>query len=180
MRQTLSLCILAGVAAASGCIVQPIAPAAGDAGTVPGSDAAIDGGTPAGADSGTDAGADAGSTSRPDAGVDAGVDAGTDAGINCSGTNEPMFPTLDDVCSTSADCSIGLHQTDCCGNLSAVGLNNSAVSTFNTDEVICVGMYPGCGCAGGVITCDDGSRTFDRTKLGVVCDAGACWTFSHQ
>src|SRR5687768_9101157 len=42
--------------------------------------------------------------------------------------------TLDDGCGTDENCSIGIHQTDCCGNAAAIGFNHSERDRFDRDE----------------------------------------------
>src|SRR5438045_2875863 len=68
-----------------------------------------------------DAGLDAGGTA--DAGTpdgdsyDAGPSdgGGGDAGTMCGAGLASSFPTFNRACSADADCTIGMHQTDCCG-----------------------------------------------------------------
>jgi hypothetical protein len=69
-----------------------------------------------------------------------------------------------------------IHQTDCCGNSAAWGINDAEVEDFEAAEAICSGMYPECDCPAMPPLADDGNNgTLD--ELGVDCVEGACMTF---
>jgi len=88
------------------------------------------------------------------------------------------FPTFDKTCATTADCFIALHTTSCCGSITALGLASTERDRFARDEAICDGQYPGCGCAAGPPTAEDGRDcgTFDTSCVALRCTAGQCTT----
>ena len=131
----------------------------------------IDGGSDAGL---VDAGlVDAGLT---DAGL---TDAGPDAGIACGSGSASAFPTFDRACNSDSDCTFGMHETDCCGSMTALGIATSAVALFGTDEALCEAMYPGCGCASDSVETDTGASVppGDGPSAVVVhCTSNICTT----
>jgi hypothetical protein len=97
------------------------------------------------------------------------------AAVMCSGTSPAMFPTFDRSCGGDGDCFAALHQTDCCGNSRALGLNVSARAAFAAAEMTCRAQYPGCGCPARAPTDDDG-RSSVSGQFDARCMAGACRT----
>lgn len=118
-------------------------------------------------DTGTDGGDDA---SEPDASE-------SDAGeIVCTGEGEPVFPTFDRTCSGPEDCTIALHQSDCCGSIVALGIAASEREAFDAAEAICQPMWPGCRCAPQPTMADDGTNASLGGEPVVECNAGTCTT----
>ena len=117
----------------------------------------------------------------PDAGspADAGpADAGADV-VACAPGSAHTFPSFNRACSSVGDCTIGLHQTDCCGSMTAMGIAASAAAVFATDEASCEAMYPACDCASNLLTTDDGAMVPAGDGAGAVivqCTGGLCST----
>lgn len=101
----------------------------------------------------------------------------TDTGpaIVC-GSAGGTFPTFDARCTADEDCAVGVHQTDCCGNMAALGMRRGERPAFDAAEAICRPMYPGCGCPTRGVLADDGQWSHDRGALRVRCLAGRCVT----
>lgn len=101
----------------------------------------------------------------------------TDTGptIVC-GSAGGTFPTFDARCTADEDCAVGVHQTDCCGNMAALGMRRGERPAFDAAEAICRPMYPGCGCPTRGVLADDGQWSQDRGALRVRCTAGRCVT----
>jgi hypothetical protein len=92
----------------------------------------------------------------------------------CCGCETPVFPTFDAACAGDSDCFLGLHQVDCCGTMTAIGVTASQQGAFESAEAVCRGMYPGCGCPAGPVTTEDGSICVEG--VAVHCVAGMCRT----
>ena len=109
-----------------------------------------------------------------------GADGGPGAGVECRGGVPSSFPTFDRACSSDQDCTIGLHQTDCCDGMAAMGIDTSEASLFAADEAICEAMFPTCDCSkAGAITTDDGSMAPAGTGASAVvvhCTSSVCTT----
>ncbi len=119
-----------------------------------------------------DAGTDAGSS-------DGGTPQSTDAGVDCRGGSVSSFPAFDRTCVSDDDCTIALHETNCCGSLDVMGIAAAAAAVFAADEALCESMFPGCGCASGAVTTDDGASAPEGSAASAVvvhCVAGACTT----
>lgn len=101
----------------------------------------------------------------------------TDGGdlIMCAGPT-PSFPSFDKTCTGTADCVIGIHQTNCCGATKAIGINQAEKARFTTDEQICEGQYPPCACAATPTVAEDGQIASATTKIVVECQANKCMT----
>ena len=109
---------------------------------------------------------DAGS-SRADAAAADARPVPTDAGI-C----EP-FPPFDRRCSGPDECSIGVHQIDCCGTHRALGLAERVRASFSELEVDCRNAMPACDCPPGPTVADDESTAFSDMPA-VACIDGIC------
>ncbi len=105
-------------------------------------------------------------------------DAGGDGGdvVMCTGMPR-SFPTFNKACTGAGDCAIVLHQTDCCGSLAALGINQGERARFDRDEALCRSMYPGCDCAARPTLAEDGNQALSPTDISVDCRVGACTTF---
>lgn len=78
------------------------------------------------------------------------------------------FPIYDKGCTTTDNCSFGLHQIDCCGTLSAVGFNHAFKDAFDLAEKPWRASCPGCGCPSGPTKAESG-MTCDSNKIVVKC-----------
>jgi hypothetical protein len=87
-----------------------------------------------------------------------------------------QFPSFDKSCVDVGECVIALHQTNCCGTLAAIGINVAEQAAFEAAEAICESQYPGCGCAAGPTTAEDGNSSTDDTAIVVDCVEGSCTT----
>ena len=127
-------------------------------------------------------------------------DAGTDASTNDSsssdtGTDAPYAACFDatgqldyslKTCQGDGDCVIKQEQTDCCGTILYVGVNQSSTSAFDTCEAAWVSHFPGCGCASGQTKTEDGKTTYpnaDATAPAIHCtdftsNGGVCLTYT--
>jgi hypothetical protein len=85
---------------------------------------------------------------NPDAAANGSFDAASEAGIDageggasdrvlCSGAGSPSFPAFDKACASDADCTVSLHQTDCCGTRAAIGFARAEADRFAADEKVC-------------------------------------------
>lgn len=115
-------------------------------------------------------------TTRDDAGGPS--DAGADAAANACA----YVDTIDRSCSSDADCHVGLHQTDCCGNAVMIGFRASEQATYASSESACMASYPGCGCPAMLPTTDSGETVTDTSAVQVACvvttgAAQACRTY---
>lgn len=106
--------------------------------------------------------------------LDAGATRDTPVARPDAGPCEP-FPSFDRGCARAEDCSVGFHQTDCCGTVRALGLAERVRAAFSELEVRCRAEYPDCMCAAGPTTADDGS-TAASDMPAVACLAGTCTT----
>jgi hypothetical protein len=88
-----------------------------------------------------------------------------------------VFPPFDRSCQDEPDCRVAVHQVDCCGTRSALGINYLEQDRFNEAETICEPQYPRCGCPDRGIFADDGNSTYEVADLGVFCSDGSCSTF---
>jgi hypothetical protein len=102
------------------------------------------------------------------------ADAG--APIVCGGS-VGSFPTFDRSCNVASDCFVATHQTDCCGNSRAMGLNVSQRAAFQSAEAICAPMYPACGCPARPPVADDGNVGTFSTMIAVDCRSGLCTSY---
>lgn len=97
------------------------------------------------------------------------------APVKC-GDNPTSFPTFTKFCQTDADCDYVVHQTDCCGNATAIGVWTEVKAAFEAAESDCRGQYPGCGCPAMPPKGEDGN-TSAKTSFGVACKRSQCMTF---
>lgn len=95
--------------------------------------------------------------------LDAGPPA-VDAGAACD-----FADSLERGCGDDTNCVVGVHQTDCCGNTVAIGMNHSERDRFDALEPICRASYPGCGCPNGPTTTDTGETAFDPATIQAAC-----------
>ena len=96
------------------------------------------------------------------------------APIKC-GENPPMFPTYTNFCETDDDCDYVIHQTDCCGNATAMGVWKLVKSNFESAETQCKSQYPDCGCPAMPPQAQDGN-TSATGSFTVTCNSGQCKT----
>lgn len=97
------------------------------------------------------------------------------APVKCA-DNPSSFPSFTKFCQSDADCDYVVHQTDCCGNATAIGVWKEVKSAFEKAESECRGQYPGCGCPAMPPKGEDGN-TSAKTSFGVACKSGQCMTF---
>ena len=92
------------------------------------------------------------------------------------GPGEP-FPIFGERCATVEDCAIAIHQTDCCGNTYAFGIERTEQAAFDRAERSCRGTYPACGCASGPTVTESGLPAYDPSAISVYCsDESRCDT----
>ena len=121
---------------------------------------------PSGSSSATDPQTSGGSTGQGTGGGD----------VMCGG--DPLaFPDFSKQCATVDDCAIVIHQSDCCGNSDALGLNKAEVPAFDAAEAICESQYPGCGCPTEGTTAEDGVLVSDAAAIHVACVDNQCQTY---
>lgn len=97
------------------------------------------------------------------------------APVKCA-DNPSSFPSFTKFCQSDADCDYVVHQTDCCGNATAIGVWKEVKSAFEKAESECRGQYPGCGCPAMPPKGEDGN-TSAKTSFGVACKSAQCMTF---
>jgi len=72
---------------------------------------------------------------------------------------------------------MGMHQTSCCGDMAAIGINHSERERFDQAEAKCESQYPGCGCPQGPTVTDTGQQATNSSQIQVECRSGTCTTF---
>lgn len=106
-----------------------------------------------------------------------GSEAGGGPSLSCY-QNEPFGATgLDRSCARASDCVVAQHMVDCCGTMTAFGLNAKDEQRFKLAERKCAATFPACGCAPGPTQIDDGSEAFVGTGIEVACHQGTCTTY---
>ncbi|MDH5490347.1 MAG: hypothetical protein OEY14_00080 [Myxococcales bacterium] len=95
--------------------------------------------------------------------------------VDCSssGAGGWASPALDKSCTLASECVIVYHQLDCCGSELALGINAAAQPRAEILEAECRAMYPGCGCAAGPITAEDGNTGLPG-DFAPSCEGGQC------
>jgi hypothetical protein len=151
-------------------------PAAGDAG---GADAHGDAPIPLGDD--------VSDAATLETSTDAPVDDAADAAsyLACMDSSGQLSYSLKG-CQSDGDCSIQQEETDCCGTILYVGVNQSSVSEFKACESAWEAHFPGCGCASGQTKTEDGHLTYPGHDAGapaVHCtdftnNGGVCLTYT--
>lgn len=108
--------------------------------------------------------------------TDAGVDGGAplDGGPFDAGMCGAAFPTFDRGCEINADCSVVLHQVDCCGTNVALGIRFDGVSSFDTRETACRALFPVCDCVSQPTAADDGTVDDGIRPVRSECVGGNC------
>lgn len=96
------------------------------------------------------------------------------APVKC-GQNPPSFPTYTKYCQADDDCDFVIHQTDCCGNATAIGVWKLVKGAFESAEATCKSQYPGCGCPAMPPKAEDG-ETSTTSSFAVSCVSGSCTT----
>ena len=89
---------------------------------------------------------------------------------------------FDARCTSNLDCTVGMHQLDCCGNIIAFGIAASALMDFTVAEASCQQMIgpkgPMCiGCGTPFTQADDGHSRSAGMRLGIGCIKGTCASF---
>ena len=99
-----------------------------------------------------------------------------DMTLVCSfGGDAGDFPRFDKTCTNSASCSIGFHQSDCCGSLRAIGFNHANRDAFDAAEKQWEATCAKCNCPPAPTLTDDGKSGTMQT-ITVSCDSGSCVT----
>lgn len=131
--------------------------------------------TSGGTSSSDSASSEPGSTGEPSTTGGTGETTGGGGPIQCT-ADPQVFPEFDRSCMNNRDCTIVLHQVDCCGSLVAWGVNNDAGKPFAEAEAVCQEQFPQCDCAPMLTVCDDGKMTGDVGLIEVACVDGSCGT----
>lgn len=97
--------------------------------------------------------------------------------VICSGPGAPRFPTFDKSCVADRECVVVTHQTDCCGNSEAIGVNAGQQMSFDDAERICRSQYPACGCPARPPVAEDGQSANDPSRIAVSCRGGQCTSY---
>jgi hypothetical protein len=137
-----------------------------------------------GAPGAIDASADA-TGEGPRDGADAGTDASADAPVRADASDGPNACSFADMlnrgCTPSRGCVAVIHQTDCCGNTVAIGLNAADQANFMAQEQACVASYPHCGCPMGPTRTDSGETVGDPGMIKVKCtNTNVCRTYVNN
>jgi hypothetical protein len=149
--------------------------------TDPGSASSSGGSSSGGSSSGSSSssGGSSSSSGSSSGGVDAGPDAGYLACMDGQGTLDSSLKT----CQHDGDCVIKQEEADCCGTIRFVGINASKAAAFATCEASWEAHFPGCGCASGRTTTEDGKESQPGQDGGApqvhcAADKGLCLTFT--
>lgn len=86
------------------------------------------------------------------------------------------YPEFDKSCELDTDCTVVVHQTDCCGNSVAVGISASEQDAFYDVETECSIDFPPCGCPSRPTEAEDGGRAGVQL-IDVECNEGTCTTY---
>lgn len=105
---------------------------------------------------------------------DAVVDSPKDSPRDVVSCAPGSFQTFDKGCTSDTNCAFGLHQTDCCGSLTAVGFNHALKTGFDNAESAWRASCPACACPPAPTTAEDGKSGND---IGVRCTDGKCTTY---
>jgi hypothetical protein len=97
------------------------------------------------------------------------------AGVMCTGANG-VFPAFDKTCTLADDCTIGIHQTNCCGATQAIGMTKAELSRFTAAEKVCVDQYPPCACPATPTAAEDGHTPVGGQAIVVECQSRKCMT----
>jgi hypothetical protein len=95
-------------------------------------------------------------------------------GVLCAAAGVERFPTFERACETATDCVAVEHQVNCCGTDVLLGIRADEQVAFDEAEATCRGMYPGCGCAEGPTTADDGTTADGVAGGRVECRENVC------
>ena len=87
-----------------------------------------------------------------------------------------VFPVYVKQCATVDDCAMVIHQTDCCGNMAALGIDKDEVPAFDAAEALCQSQYPECACPTMGFVAEDGAVVQTVEAIDLVCVEGACKT----
>jgi hypothetical protein len=112
---------------------------------------------------------DSGSTVDAASGTDAA--SATDAGPPTADTGSSAcayVDTLDRSCASDTDCTVGLHQTNCCGS-SVMIAYRSTHTEVPALESQCMASYPACGCPAMLPTTDSGETVTDTSMVHAAC-----------
>lgn len=104
-----------------------------------------------------------------------------DASVLCPWEHgDPHEPSVsyEKRCATVADCAIGFHLANCCGQKIALGVAAVEALRFARDGGICGDEYPTCKCLAGGTLAEDGkiSTKPNGADIALACVAGACTT----
>lgn len=110
------------------------------------------------------------------------TDVGTDAAAVCF-TGDTVTSVPYKVCADDSDCTFLLHQTDCCGNSTWVGVAKSQKVEVQACEDASRSKFPGCGCPASQPEAEDGTKIdfsgmpavhcVDRTSSSGICKTSA-------
>jgi hypothetical protein len=76
---------------------------------------------------------------------------------------------IDRSCETDTDCSVGLHQTDCCGNAVMLVYLTTDYPVYANGESACQASYPACGCPALPPMTDSGEIVTDTSAVLAAC-----------
>jgi hypothetical protein len=109
-----------------------------------------------------------------DAIADVTSDVAVDAGPACGTSPADFESRFDRHCTGDSECTVAIHQTDCCGNQDAFGVNTGE-TRFGAAESACQATYPGCGCAAFGVTIEGSmTRVPSPTDVSAMCRSGQC------
>lgn len=97
------------------------------------------------------------------------------APVKCT-DNPPSFPSFTKFCEVDDDCDFVVHQSDCCGNATAIGVWKAVKGAFASAESQCREQYPACGCPAMPPKAEDG-KSSASSAFGVACTSGKCQTY---
>ena len=128
-----------------------------------------------GRDSSQDAATDALDGSLSTADVLVSGDAGAPELVWCSAPSPATssFP-IHRECSVDSDCTVVMHQMDCCGTVAAVAVSTASAASFAQDEAACASAFPHCGCFSNGSFADDGTQGTSDASARARCLAGRC------
>jgi len=105
------------------------------------------------------------------------VGQGGAGGVGGAASPCSVIAKLDRACLSNDDCFSARHTSNCCGQITFLGLNVAGKATYNANEPACDASYPLCECATLPPLLDDGSRIRSDQTPAVACVNGICTTF---
>lgn len=94
--------------------------------------------------------------------------------VDCTADPQVFPPLHNGACASDDECTVVLHQVDCCGTDEAWGIAVADQAAFAEAEAACETQFPLCDCAPMPTKADDGQVGEQLGDFAAVCVANAC------